>query len=348
MKTLPIRADSQLILTPAQSADYLSTSNLQTKFKAFFLDSESAAQKLDIKKTLLCLAKRGESPAEVWALIQLIKSMETRTQTGLPGVIDVCGTGGDGRNTFNISTVSAFVIAGAGGFVAKQGNRAISSRCGSSDLMESLGVNLSARPKKMLLALKTAGIAYLHAPAYHPLFAKIQPLRQALGVRTLFNLAGPFLNPFEHPCQMIGVSRPEQLDFFCAILKLKKMKRAAVCHSQDGLDEISTAAPTEVAELRDGKVRHWTIKPEQFGFKKAKVSDYAGGNAAANKKLALALLQGKLSGPKRDVVEINAAMGLYLSGRADDLKSAVLQARQSIDQKRAYQALQILIRISQS
>ncbi|MBP9866076.1 MAG: anthranilate phosphoribosyltransferase [Candidatus Omnitrophica bacterium] len=339
---------TQLLLTPVKAGDYLSAPNLQTKFKQFFTESESAVQTLDIKKTLLCLAKRGESPAEVWALIQLIESMEGRVKTGLRGVIDVCGTGGDGMNTFNISTVSAFVIAGAGGFVAKHGNRAISSRCGSSDLMDALGVNLSAGPKKMLLALKTAGIAYMHAPLYHPLFAKIQPLRQSLGVRTLFNLTGPFLNPFEHPYQMIGVSKPEQIDFFISILKLKKIKHAAVCHSHDGLDEISTSAPTDIAELRDGKVTRWTLKPTQFGFKKAKISDYAGGNVAANKKLTIALLQGKLLGPVRDVVEVNAGMGLYLSGKAKDLKAGVLLARQSIDQKGALKALETLIRISNS
>jgi len=337
-----------LLLRPVKSSDFLSSAHLQSAFKEFFLNSESSKQILEVKKTLLCLAKRGESPVEVWALIQLIRSMEGQTQTGLPGVIDVCGTGGDGRNTFNISTVSAFVIAGAGGFVAKHGNRAISSRCGSSDLMEDLGVYLAAGPKKMMLALKTAGIAYLHAPLYHPLFAKIQPLRQSLGVRTLFNLTGPFLNPFEHPCQMIGVSRREQVDFFIDILKLKKIKRAAVCHSQDGLDEISTAAPTEISELKNGIGRRFILRPEQLGFKKAKLLDYAGGTAAENAKLTLLLLKGKLKGPARDVVELNAAMGLYLSGKAENLKSALLLARQSLDQGRAYRSLEVLIRISNS
>jgi len=338
----------QLLLAPIKPRDFLPALVIQNQFKNFFGDSDSTALSLEVKKTLLCLAQRGESPAEVWALIQLIQSMETRYKTGLAGVIDVCGTGGDGRNTLNISTISALTIAGAGGFVAKHGNRAISSRCGSSDLMEALGVRLSAEPKRMLKALKEAGIAYLHAPTYHPLFAKIQPLRQSLGVRTIFNLLGPFLNPFEPSGQMVGVSRPEQLHFFLEILKLKKMKRSVVFHSHDGLDEISTGAPTDVAELRDGKVRQWTIEPAQFGYKKAKISDYAGGNADRNKKITLALLKGKLSGPARDVVEINAAMGLYLCGKAPDFKSAILQARQSLDQKRAYRALETLIRISKS
>lgn len=341
-------SDVQLLLAPVKKADYLSAADLKAKFKQFFSEPESAAQTLEIKKTLLCLAKRGESSAEVWALVQLIQSMEGRAKTGLPAVLDVCGTGGDGMNTFNISTVSAFVIAGAGGFVAKHGNRAISSRCGSSDLMEALGVNLEAGPQKMLHALKTAGIAYLHAPFYHPLFAKIQPLRQALGVRTLFNLTGPFLNPFEHPCQMIGVSHRTQMDFFLDILRLKKMKRALVFHSRDGLDEVSTSAPTDVSELRNGKVTRWVIRPRSLGFKAAKIADYAGGNTLQNQKIALALLRGRLKGPARDIVELNAGLGLYLCGKASSLKTGIELAQRSLNYLKAYQSLETLIRISHS
>ncbi len=299
-----------------------------------------------MKQLLLCLVKRGETPAEVLAAVRFIETHEKRYVTGVAPVLDVCGTGGDGLQTFNISTAAAFVIAGAGGYVAKHGNRAVSSRCGSSDLMEALGIRLDAAPAKMLKALRTAGIAYLHAPFYHPLFAKAQPLRQKLGVRTLFNVLGPFLNPYRLECQMIGTPKLKNLPFFAEILRLKKRKRAAIFHSRDGLDEISTTSPAEIAELRQGKVRRWTLRPGDLGFKKARLSDYAGGDKAANRKIILAILKGRERGPARDVVVINAAMGLYLSGIARDLNDGVRRAEQALDQKQALHALEKLIRIS--
>ncbi len=301
---------------------------------------------LALKIALLCLAKRGESPEEILSVIRLFERLETRFVPGVPETLDVCGTGGDGKNTFNISTIAALVIAGAGGPVAKHGNRAISSRCGSSDLMEALGVRLDAAPSRMLAALKQCGMAYFHAPLYHPLLAKVAPLRRELGVRTLFNFLGPFLNPVRVQAQMLGCARKDFIKIFARILKLRHITRAVVLHSHDGLDEISTAAPTDVVELRRGVFRSWRLHPGTLGFLKARTGDYRGGDKQTNKKIALGILCGKIRGPARDVVLLNAAMGLYTGGRARHVREGLQLAGASVDQRRAYRVLQNLIRIS--
>jgi len=333
---------SQLLYDSGRGRRSLPSRPLKNAFRQFFLDPKK--NEAEAKKILLCMAKRTETADEVWALIELIQSMEKPKPSGLPRVLDLCGTGGDGHHTFNISTLSAFVIAGAGGVVAKHGNRAVSSKCGSSDLMEALGVSLNLSRPKSLKLLKNCGLAYLHAPNYHPLFAAAQPLRKSLGVRTLFNILGPFLNPFLPSIQMIGVSQKSQLDFFVAILKLKKISRGAVYHSADGLDEISTAAKTEVFELTGRKVKRWFIHPQDYGFQKAVVQDYQGGDIRRNQKIALDLLQGRLRGPKKDIVLLNAGMGLYLSGISATIADGIQKARISLEQKKAYKVFETLKR----
>lgn len=338
--------DQLKILFPVSSAASHEGLWLQRYFKAFF--ENPAASEPVMKKLLLGLALRGETPRETEALIRLVESMETRYQAGVQPVLDVCGTGGDGRHTLNISTLAALVIAGAGGYVAKHGNRAVSSRCGSSDLLEALGVKLDASPDRMLKALKECGIGYFHAPVYHPLFAKVQPLRRSLGVRTLFNSLGPFLNPVRLQAQMIGGSQKQSLPFFAEILRLKGMRRAAVFHSRDGLDEISTAADTDVCEIHGQRIRKWVLRPSTLGFAKAKPAEYAGGAVSQNRRKALQLLEGRLGGGARDVVLINAAMGIYLGGLASDLKAALRLAEGSLERRRALAALKTLVKISNS
>lgn len=333
----------QKLLTPLLQGKNLKSSQVK---KAFTLLLTGKLSEPEAKALLLLLATKGETAEELSEVIRLVKKLEGVQKNNFAHLVDTCGTGGDHSQSFNISTVSAFVIAGAGGQVAKHGNRSISSRAGSSDLMEALGVKLDAPRTRMIQAIRKYGIGYFHAPFYHPVFAKVQPLRKKLGVRTLFNLMGPFLNPMELKAQVIGVARSEYVRLFADVFTRARLKTALVCHSQDGLDEISTSAETLMAEIRGKTKKVRLFNPRSAGFKRAAKQAYRGGNIAENKKLALALLQGKLKGPKRDIVLLNAAAGLYAAGLAKSLNEGIKKAAESIDSGRALRALRGLVDIS--
>lgn len=305
-------------------------------FRSLF---EGKLLKSQVKALLLLLARKGETAEEVAGCLKALQSLERPFPARIRGLMDTCGTGGDRSHSLNISTLAAFVIAGAGGKVAKHGNRSISSKCGSSDLLEALGVNLKAGRARMLQAIRKAGIGYFHAPFYHPVFSRVQPLRRELKVRTIFNLLGPLVNPLGIEAQVIGVSKPKYLKLFAEVLREKKMKNALVCHSEDGLDEISTSAATQAAWVSGNRIRYGKIRPQALGFRRASKKNYKGGGVSANKSLGLKILKGKLRGPARDVVVINAAAGLVVSGRARNLKEGIRLAHLSLDTGKAYQAL---------
>ena len=294
------------------------------------------------KSFLLLLAQKGETADELLGCLEALQSLEKPVGPRIPGLMDTCGTGGDGRHTINISTLAALVIAGAGGKIAKHGNRAISSKSGSSDLLEAFGVQLDAAPKKMISAIQRSGLGYFHAPFHHPVFAQMQPLRKALGRRTILNLLGPLVNPMRLDYQLVGVSCKRLLPLYAKVLSRLGRKAALVCHSSDGMDEISTSVPTTVAWVTPGKVRMSVIRPGALSLKKARLSDLAVASVREGKVRAKNILTGQDQGPARDTVVLNAAYGLLLCRKAKTVREGIVLAQKSIDSGKAMKVLQQL------
>ena len=263
-------------------------------------------------------------------------------------VIDTCGTGGDGANTFNISTAAAFVAAGAGATVAKHGNRAVSSRCGSADVMEALGVQLNLTPQGVEQCLDEAGIAFLFAPNHHAAMKHAAAPRREIGVRTVFNILGPLSNPAGARRQLIGVYAPELVPLMAEVLNRLGSERALIVHGTDGMDEISTVAPTLVAELDKGKIRTYEITPEGLGLTRVAPEALAGGTAEENAGLIRGLLEGRVTAAVREVVLVNAAAGLVAGGMAADLPAGIALAASSIDSGAALSRLEALVSTSRA
>jgi anthranilate phosphoribosyltransferase len=257
-------------------------------------------------------------------------------------LIDTCGTGGDASGTFNISTATAFVVAGAGVRVAKHGNRSISSKCGSADVMEALGVNINLSPAQIAECLDQVGIAFLFAPAMHSAMKRVQTARRELRLRTIFNLLGPLTNPARATCQVVGVYSADLVEKLAEALSMLGLRRAFVVHGSDGLDEITITGPTRVAEVRDGQVHSYEVTPEEFGLRRATLEDISGGDASQNADLIREILSGKKSA-RRNVVLLNAAAALVAAGRADHLRDALPLAANAIDSGAALAKLKALI-----
>jgi anthranilate phosphoribosyltransferase len=261
-------------------------------------------------------------------------------------LVDTCGTGGDARGTFNISTTTAFVVAGAGVHVAKHGNRSISSQCGSADVLEALGVNINLPPERVGAAIEQVGIGFLFAPALHTAMKHAMKARSELRLRTVFNLLGPLTNPAGASAQVLGVYDASLTDLLARALAELGSIRAFVVHGADGLDEISLSGETQVAELRDGQVTSYSIVPEDFGLRRAPLEAVAGGDAKTNTKILRRVLKGEL-GPHREIVQANAAAALVAAGRATDFLDGVRLAAQSIDTGAALSKLDALIAFTQ-
>ncbi|GAA1980946.1 anthranilate phosphoribosyltransferase [Nocardiopsis rhodophaea] len=247
-----------------------------------------------------------------------------------PDVLDTCGTGGDGLDTFNISTAAALVAAAGGARVAKHGNRASSSGCGSADVLEELGVRVEGGPRDAARCLAASGIAFLFAPSFHPAFRHIVPVRRELGVRTVFNLLGPLCNPARARYMVMGVPAPELVAPMAEVLPRLGVERALVFHAEDGMDELSTGAPSAAAEVADGRVRHHRIDPSALGLIPAGPADLAGGSRAASAEVITSVLDGR-RGPARDVVLLNAAAGLWIRGLAATLADGLGAAAHAVD-----------------
>jgi len=261
-------------------------------------------------------------------------------------VIDTCGTGGDAANTFNISTTTAFVVAGCNVIVAKHGNRSVSSKCGSADLVEALGVNLDIEPEIIEEAIAQIGIGFLFAPRHHSAMRFAAPARQALGIKSIFNMLGPLSNPAAANCQLLGVYAPELTEMFALALNKLGTKRAFVVHGHDGLDEISVCAPTRISELNQGQIKTYDIYPEDFFETLSDPEDIKGGDLKTNLQITKNILNGK-KGPKRNIVLINAAAALMAAGRTKSLKEGIQMAGDSIDSKKAVTKLNELITFTQ-
>lgn len=292
------------------------------------------------------LACKGEVVDEVAGAARAMRRKAIRIQALGKVVMDTCGTGGDGSNTFNISTTTAFVVAGAGVAVAKHGNRSISSLCGSADVLEALGMNLSVAPESMEQALNEIGICFMFAPAFHGAMKFAMPVRKALGVRTIFNMLGPLTNPAAASCQLLGVFKPELTEMFAAVLGKLGTKRALVVHGHDGLDEISICNSTRVSELKDGLVKTYDITPETWFGDVADPKDLAGGDAKTNAAILLDVLSGK-KGACRNVVTLNAGAALVAAGVTSDIGAGIRLAEQSIDSGAAKVKLDALIQFTQ-
>jgi len=292
------------------------------------------------------LATKGETFAELAGAARAMRRKALRIQTGADTVVDTCGTGGDGAGTFNISTTSAFVVAGAGVTVAKHGNRPVSSQCGSADVLEALGVRLNVAPEVVEEAVREIGIGFLFAPLFHGAMKYAMRARREVGVRSIFNMLGPLTNPAAANVQLLGVFAPELTEMFAEALRRLGARRAMVVHGHDGLDEISVCAPTRVSELKDGMIRTYDIQPELYFGDLAEPEDLAGGDPSQNAAILREILAGA-KGPRRDVVLINAGAALVCAGKARRLEDGIRLAGEVIDSGAALAKLDALVRYTQ-
>jgi anthranilate phosphoribosyltransferase len=306
---------------------------------------EGRARQAQVAALLAGLAMKGERPAEIVGFARGMRARAVTLPTATLDCVDLCGTGGDHSGSFNISSAAAVVVAACGVRVAKHGNRAVSSHCGSADVFEALGVDTAAPPLVVATCLHEAGIAFLFAPTFHPAMRRVADIRRELGLRTAFNLLGPLTNPAEPRCQLVGVPRPEFTELIARALALLGSERAWVVHGADGLDEISTTGYTKVSECRAGKVNTFYLHPADVGLPKVSLRELAGGDAAGNAQIIRDVLAGT-PGPARDIVVLNAGALLFLSGRTDGLHDGIPLAAGAIDAGAAQAALARLVRCS--
>ena len=278
---------------------------------------------------LIALRCKGETIDEIAAAAEVMRELATRVNITGEHIIDTCGTGGDGANTFNISTTCAFVVAAAGGKVAKHGNRSVSSSCGSADVLEVAGVNLALSAEQVAQCVNEIGIGFLFAPKHHGAMKHTIKVRKDMGVRTLFNLLGPLSNPAAAPNQLIGVFAKEWVEPLAQVLKKLGSQHVLVVNAEDGLDEISIASATSIAELKDGIVSSYTITPEQFGFKRAPLNELAVNNAVDSLSIVKSVLDNQ-AGAARDIVQLNAGAAIYAANISDTLAAGIAKAAQVI------------------
>ncbi|MBA2779284.1 anthranilate phosphoribosyltransferase [Billgrantia kenyensis] len=274
---------------------------------------------------LVGLAMKGETAEEIGAAAQVMRELMKRVRVQAENVVDIVGTGGDGANLFNVSTASSFVAAAAGAHVAKHGNRSVSSSSGSADLFDMAGIHLDLKPEQVSRCIEQVGVGFMFAPNHHPAMRFAIGPRREMGVRTLFNILGPLTNPAGAPNQVLGVYSAELVPLMAEVLQYLGSRHVMVVHAEDGLDEISLAAPTRVAELKEGGIRHYTIAPEEFGIERQELAPLKVVSAEDSLRLVREALVGE--GPAADIVALNAGAALYCSGIADSLKEGVLMAQ---------------------
>ncbi|MGI8672961.1 MAG: anthranilate phosphoribosyltransferase [Luteitalea sp.] len=294
---------------------------------------------------LMALRSKGERPDELVGFARAMRAAAVPLPDVPGDVFDTCGTGGDNAGTINVSSMAAIVVAACGVRVAKHGNRSVSSRCGSADLFEALGVNVAATPATASNCLEQAGIAFLFAPTFHPSMRHAAPVRRELGVRTAFNLLGPMTNPAGTTRQLVGVPSPELTELVARSLGLLGSRNVWVVHAADGLDEISTTGYTKVSECRDGLLRTFFVHPSMYGLPKAAVADLKGGDATHNADVTRQVLAGA-PGPARDIVALNAGAGLFVADAALNVAQGVLMATRAIDSGRARDTLEAMAVLS--
>ncbi|MEO5896897.1 MAG: anthranilate phosphoribosyltransferase [Vicinamibacterales bacterium] len=308
---------------------------------------EGRAQPAQIAGFLVALGMKGERPAEIVGLARTMRARSTKLSRPFAPLFDTCGTGGDKAHTFNVSTVAALVLAACGVRVAKHGNRSVSSRCGSADVLEAMGVHVSASPEAVERCLEEAGIAFFFAPTFHPSMRHAAPTRRDLGIRTAFNLLGPLTNPAGASRQLVGVPRPELTELVARSLAMLGSERAWVVHGADGLDEISTTGYTKVSEYRDGAVNTFYVHPSDFKVPKAAPEGLKGGDAARNAEIARNVLDGE-RGAARDIVLLNAGVSMLIAGVTPTAVDGIARAATAIDDGSAAAVLDKLAQVSHS
>jgi anthranilate phosphoribosyltransferase len=306
------------------------------------------ANRVHIAALLTALRVKGETIDEITAAARIMRTKVTAISITPPRdtlLLDTCGTGGDKKSTFNISTVAAFVIAGAGVKIAKHGNRSVTSTCGSADLMEALGVNLNIPVKKIEECINLANLGFLYAPLFHSAMKHVAPVRKELGFRTIFNILGPLTNPAHAPAQLLGVFAEHLTETCAQVLKNLGSQHALVVHGSDNLDEITITGESKISELVNGSITTYNLNPATLGIDRGKPSDLIGESVEQNHRITLEILDGKL-GAQRNVVLLNSAAGLIAAGKASDFSEGIALASQSIDSGNAKRTLSELIRFT--
>jgi len=292
------------------------------------------ASPVQIGAFLVAMRMKGETVEEVTEFARVMREHVVRVVPSRRPLVDTCGTGGDVMNTFNVSTAAAFVAAGAGVAVAKHGNRSVSSKCGSSDVLEALGIRLEQTAEEVARCVDEIGIGFMFAPAFHPAMKHAAPVRRELGMRTVFNCLGPLTNPAGAEAQVIGVYSSPLTDLHAAALKNLGCSRAFVVHGLDGMDELSTVGPTKVTEVREKELRAYETEPEALGLSRARPGDISGGTPQENAGMLLGILEGA-PGPRREIVLLNAAAAIAAGGLADSLAEGIAVAAEAVDSGRA-------------
>ncbi len=322
------------------------TLDRETAREVMSLIMRGEAGDAQIAALLTALRMRGETAEEIAGFAQAMREAAVTISPSVSPLVDTCGTGGDGSGTFNISTAAAFIAAGAGVYVAKHGNRGVSSACGSADVLEALGVDIEMEPEKVRACIEEVGIGFLFAPRFHPAMRHVMRARREMGIPTAFNLLGPLANPAGAQFQLLGVGRRDKAPLVAGALADMGTRRALVVHSEDGLDEVSSTSPTQVWEVEDGKVREARIDPRELGIPPADPRHLRGGDAAENARIIREeVLSGK-KGPRRDIAVLNAAAVLYAAGRAAGLAEGLAMAEEAVDSGRALRKLEMMVEFS--
>jgi len=294
---------------------------------------------------LAAMRMKRATSSEIAGLAQSLRDHAVRVETGMDNLIDTCGTGGASVKTFNVSTGSALVAAGAGAYVAKHGNRGITSKCGSADVLEELGVNIDPGPEGVAECIRQAHIGFMFAPKFHPAMKFVQPIRKSLDFRTAFNILGPLANPAGVTAQVMGVAEEALLDRICETLEMLGAKRAMVVHGQ-GMDEISTLGTTQIRQLIDGNITTVKLDPADFGISERSIDELRTGDAITNAGIIRDILAGKDKGSRKDIVVLNAAAAIIVAGIADDFAVGIELAETSISDGKALDCLEKLVEIS--
>jgi anthranilate phosphoribosyltransferase len=315
-------------------------------YKAMEFIMEGKANDCQIASFLTALKMKGETASEISGFSRAMLDKAEKVNSRYKNLVDTCGTGGDGLYTFNISTTAAFIAAGSGVKIAKHGNRSVSSRSGSADVLEELGVNINLESDDVAECLDGTGIGFIFAPMAHKAMKFVAKARKDMGIRTVFNILGPITNPAMARGRVLGVFDEGLIDIMVNALKNLGVERAFVVRSEEGLDELSVSGKSMVAELKDKKIKKYIFNPVEFGFRKSSVSDLTGGDSKENARILIEILTGKERGPKRDSALINAAVAIVAGRKADNLSDALELARYSIESGRAYDKLKSLIEFS--
>jgi anthranilate phosphoribosyltransferase len=296
---------------------------------------------------LIGLRMKGETVDEIAAAATVMRGLASKVDVDVPHLVDTCGTGGDGASTFNISTAAAFVVAAAGGHVAKHGNRSVSSKSGSADVLEAAGVNLDLSPQHVAQCIEKIGVGFMFAPKHHSAMKHAIGPRKEMGVRTVFNVLGPLTNPASAPNQVLGVFDYGLLETLAQVLDKLGSSHVMVVHAEDGMDEISIGSSTRVAELKNGVITSFTIAPEEFGLTRGDVGQLAVDDAQQSLQTIKAVFAGQ-SGPARDIVALNAGAAIYVAGLTDTLADGVTRAQEILDSGAAQDKLDALVALSTS